>query len=84
MLHKRMTTETRSNSENIAFQLDTDSEVEIIAVDSNLIEPYVRIDVDHNLPHRLLRGPRYAHWNNAEMGMESARSYGRLNLMTSD
>ena len=55
-------------SENIAFQLGTDSEVEIIPVDSNLNEPYVRIDVDHNLLHRLLRGPRYAHWNNAEIG----------------
>lgn len=55
-------------SDNIAFQLGTDSEVEIIPVDSNLVEPYVRIDVDHNLLHRLLRGPKYAHWNNAEKG----------------
>jgi UDP-MurNAc hydroxylase len=53
---------------NIAFQLGTDSQVEVIPVDSNLVEPYVRIDVDHNLLHRLLRGPRYAHWNNAEIG----------------
>lgn len=52
----------------IAFQLGTDSHVEVIPVDSNLVEPYVRIDVDHNLLHRLLRGPRYAHWNNAEIG----------------
>jgi len=55
-------------SKHIAFQLGTDSQVEIIPVDSELIEPYVRIDVDHNLLHRLLRGPRYAHWNNAEIG----------------
>ena len=55
-------------SKSIAFQLGTDSKVEIIPVDSELIEPYVRIDVDHNLLHRLLRGPRYAHWNNAEIG----------------
>ena len=32
------------------------------------VAPFVRIDVDHNLLHRLLRGPRYAHWNNAEIG----------------
>lgn len=55
-------------SANIAFQLGTHSKVEIIPVDIDLVEPYVRIDVDHNLLHRLLRGPRYAHWNNAEIG----------------
>jgi len=52
----------------IAFQLGIDSKVEIIPVDSNLVEPYVLINLDHNLLHRLLRGPRYAHWNNAEIG----------------
>jgi UDP-MurNAc hydroxylase len=62
------TTKLVVRSDNIAFQLGTDSEVEIIPLDSNLIEPYVQIDVDHNLLHRLLRGPRYAHWNNAEIG----------------
>ena len=55
-------------SPNIAFRLGTDSKAEIIPVDSELINPYVRIDVDHDLLHRLLRGPRYAHWNNAEIG----------------
>ena len=55
-------------SDDIAFQLGTDSPVEFIPVDSKLVEPYVRIDVDYNLLHRLLRGPRYAHWNNAEIG----------------
>ena len=55
-------------SDDIAFQFGTDSLVETISVDSKLVEPYVRIDVDHNLLHRLLRGPRYAHWNNAEIG----------------
>lgn len=55
-------------SANIAFQLGVDSKVEIIPVDSDLVEPYVRIDLNHNLLHRLLRGPRYAHWNNAEIG----------------
>jgi UDP-MurNAc hydroxylase len=55
-------------SANIAFQLGVNSKVEIIPVDSDLVEPYVRIDVDHNLLHRLLCGPRYAHWNNAEIG----------------
>ena len=62
------TTKLVVRSDDIAFQLGTDSQVEIIPVDSKLVEPYVRIDVDHNLLHRLLRGPRYAHWNNAEIG----------------
>lgn len=55
-------------SDKIAFQISADSAPEIISVESELIEPYVRIELDHNLLHRLLRGPRYAHWNNAEIG----------------
>lgn len=31
-------------------------------------EHYVKITLDHKLLHRLLRGPRFAHWNNAEIG----------------
>ena len=52
----------------ISFQFGTDSEVEKILGTTELIEPYVQINLDHNLLHRLLRGPRYAHWNNAEIG----------------
>ncbi|MDC1182326.1 MBL fold metallo-hydrolase [Planktomarina temperata] len=55
-------------SQKFAFQLSMKSDVEIISIDSKLVEPYVRIRLDHNLLHRLLRGPRYAHWNNAEIG----------------
>jgi UDP-MurNAc hydroxylase len=55
-------------SNKVAFQLSTNHTAEIIPVDSELIEPFVRIDVNHNLLHRLLRGPRYAHWDNAEIG----------------
>ncbi len=29
---------------------------------------YLQITLEHNLLHRLLRGPRYAHWKNAEIG----------------
>lgn len=29
---------------------------------------YVRISLEHNLLHNLLKGPRFAHWNNAEIG----------------
>ena len=55
-------------SDRFAFQLSTESEVEEITLDENLVEPFVRMTVDHNLLHRLLRGPRFAHWNNAEIG----------------
>lgn len=55
-------------SNRVAFQFSTNHKVKIIPLDSKLKEPFVRIDVDHNLLHRLLRGPRYAHWNNAEIG----------------
>ena len=55
-------------SDRFTFQLSTESEAEEISLDSNLVEPFVRMEVDHNLLHRLLRGPRFAHWNNAEIG----------------
>ena len=55
-------------SNKFAFQFSTESDVEEIEIDADLIEPFVQIEVDHNLLHRLLRGPRYAHWNNAEIG----------------
>ena len=31
-------------------------------------EKYVTYKVDYKLLYRILRGPRYAHWNNAEIG----------------
>ncbi|NRP58437.1 hypothetical protein [Marinobacterium sp. xm-d-564] len=55
-------------SDKFAFQLNTNGQAEEIEVTKDLSEPFVRIDVDHNLLHRLLRGPRFAHWNNAEIG----------------
>ncbi len=33
-----------------------------------LEKKFVKITLSHNLLHRLLRGPRFAHWNNAEIG----------------
>ena len=43
-------------SDSFAFQFSTESDVEIIEMDTKLKEPYVRIEVNHNLLHRLLRG----------------------------
>ena len=52
----------------VAFKFSTNHFVEMVPRNCELLGPHVRIDLDHNLFHRLLRGPRYAHWNNAEIG----------------
>ena len=31
-------------------------------------EQYLAIETDHRLLSRLMRGPKFAHWNNAEIG----------------
>lgn len=64
----KSTTNLIIRSDKFAFQLNTDGQIKEIEVNKDLPEPFVRIDVDHNLLHRLLRGPRFAHWNNAEIG----------------
>lgn len=55
-------------SGNFAFVFSTTDIPEIVPVGSLPVEPFVKINVDHHLLHRLLRGPKYAHWNNAEIG----------------
>jgi len=55
-------------SDKVTFRFGTNCPVEKISRECEIAEPFVRIDVNHNLLHRLLRGPRYAHWNNAEIG----------------
>ena len=34
----------------------------------NELKKYVKISLDSRLLLRLLKGPKYAHWNNAEIG----------------
>jgi len=41
---------------------------EIIDQENFNDERYVTYNVDFKLLYRILRGPRYAHWNNAEIG----------------
>lgn len=55
-------------TQRIAFKFSVYNKAEVIQNNCSIAEPYLKIDVDHNLLHRLLRGPRYAHWNNAEIG----------------
>ena len=55
-------------SEKVCFTMSLDKKPTQIFKDSQVPQPYVRLTVEHNLLHRLLRGPKYAHWNNAEIG----------------
>lgn len=55
-------------SENIIFSLKVNGQPKILNEMDVVSEPFVKISVDHNLLHRLMRGPKFAHWNNAEIG----------------
>ena len=55
-------------TKKIAFSFSSSSGIDVIDQSENLPEPYVEVELSHNLLHRLLRGPRFAHWNNAEIG----------------
>lgn len=50
------------------FIFSTQQEPRPISSSTHVEGPVVRMQVDNNLFHRLLRGPRFAHWNNAEIG----------------
>jgi UDP-MurNAc hydroxylase len=64
----KSTTTLIVQSDRVAYKLSTIDTPIKVQIDGELSEPLVRITVDHNLLHRLLRGPRFAHWNNAEIG----------------
>ncbi len=55
-------------TDRFAFQFGTNQDAKVIDINSAIEEPFVRLMLDHNLLHRLLRGPRFGHWNNAEIG----------------
>ena len=55
-------------TKKIRFVLKVNKEPKIINEKDIVSEPFVEISVNHNLLHRLLRGPKFAHWNNAEIG----------------
>ena len=53
----------------ITFKMAIGQEPEFVDADhADGLEKYLKLSLDHKLLHRLLRGPRYAHWNNAEIG----------------
>ena len=55
-------------SSAVRYIFGTDVRPRKISNEEVITAPFVRITVDHNLLHRLLMGPRFAHWNNAEIG----------------
>lgn len=55
-------------TKKISYQFSVSKKPKVIGDTDIVSEPLVKISLDHNLLHRLLRGPRYAHWNNAEIG----------------
>lgn len=55
-------------SDKTAFALRVGKPTEFIDENDLGNGPFLKLTVNHNLLHRLLRGPRYAHWNNAEIG----------------
>ncbi len=56
------------NSEKVRFSFSPSHEPTFLQENEFLSDGFVEISLDHNLLNRLLRGPRYAHWNNAEIG----------------
>jgi UDP-MurNAc hydroxylase len=60
----------------VAFKFNRVCCPEFIKIDAVISHPFVKISLNHNLLHRLLRGPKYAHWNNAEIG--SHLNYHRI------
>lgn len=51
-----------------SYIFGTSLPVKEISPSETVEEPFVQIWLEDNLLHRLIRGPRYAHWNNAEIG----------------
>ncbi len=58
-----------SEQKDLAIDFKSNSKYEIVSSDNYIkSEKYLRISLDAKLLLRILRGPRYAHWNNAEVG----------------
>lgn len=55
--------------EDIKINLQDDASIEIVGSDFyKNANKFVRISLDQRLLFRLLKGPKFAHWNNAEIG----------------
>jgi UDP-MurNAc hydroxylase len=69
-------TEIIIQSDRIAYSMTTKSAPKKVKLNCSMEYPSLRVTLNHNLLNRLLRGPRFAHWNNAEIG--SHLQYERL------
>lgn len=52
----------------VIYNHDSQSSLEILNKRSKNIKKFVCFKLNHRLLQRLLKGPRFAHWNNAEIG----------------
>ena len=58
-----------SKKKSVLLNLTIDSFFNIVENQELMeIENFVKISLDYRLLYNILRGPRYAHWNNAEIG----------------
>lgn len=58
-----------SNEQDLVIDFSDNSYFDFVSSEEYLeCERYLRISLDSKLLFRILRGPRYAHWNNAEVG----------------
>ena len=67
-IHLQTMTAVVVQSDRASFCFRPGIEPQTLAVHEKIEGPYLRLTLNHNLLHRLLRGPKYAHWNNAEIG----------------
>jgi UDP-MurNAc hydroxylase len=58
-----------SDKNDMAIDLGNDCKYEIVEASHYLtIHKFLRISLDSRLLYRILKGPKFAHWNNAEIG----------------
>lgn len=58
-----------SDTNFLVINLEKDASYKLLdKLDYGKIDCYVKISLDRRLFFRILKGPRYAHWNNAEIG----------------
>ena len=58
-----------SDLKSVLIDLTSNPSYEIVSnLNTDTIERFVKISLDKRLLLRILKGPRFAHWNNAEIG----------------
>ena len=65
-LNFQSTTKIIIETTTVSFEFSTEFAPRMVEIGQTPGAPFLKIVLDHNLLHRLVRGPRYSHWNNAE------------------